>query len=344
MRATIMFFLLFLLIVDLIFITNISADISIDNLPENIVIVSRFGGDYSNIQDAINHASDGSTIIIKTGIYTEILDINKKVNIIGENKFSTIINPISEENKYAIRLGVSDIVLKNLSIKNGASGLYTTGVRISADNSKIYNCNLYDNPIGVAIFSNENIIDNCIFWNCKDEGIAMIGTKISKCDFNIISNCTFYNNCDGIELQFSSNNLIENCSIFNNSHTGIDAIVSSNNGNILKNCDIYNNKVNGIYISSSSYNEIISCSFWGNNDGNIIITDDSTENLLIDLEQKEILLKNEKINLDKNIEYNQRNKINEINKNNEENNSKNFNNLIEMILNIMPILKTILTR
>jgi len=178
--------LFFLLIVDLIYITNISADISVNNFSKNLIIVSKFGGDYSNIQEAINQASEGSTILVKTGVYTEIIDINKKITIIGENKFSTIISPISQENKYAIRLGAPDIILKNLSITNKASGLYTTGVRISAHKSKIYNCNLYDNPIGVAIFSNENIIDNCVFWNCKDEGIAMIGTKISKCDFLII--------------------------------------------------------------------------------------------------------------------------------------------------------------
>jgi len=153
----------------------------------------------------------------------------------------------------------------------------------------------------------------------------------------------FFNNCDGIELQLSSNNLIENCAIFNNTHTGIDAIVSSNNYNIIKNCDIYNNNVNGIYISSSSSNEIISCSFWGNNDGDIIITEDSSDNLLIDLEQKAILLKNENRNLNKNLEDNQQNNIYEINKDNEVNNKK-FNNLIEMILNIIPILKTMLTR
>ena len=97
-------FLLLLLIVDILIVTHSSADISVNNFSENVITVCRFGGDYSNIQEAIDQAIEGSTIFIKTGIYTEIIDINKKLTIIGENKFSTIINPISQENKYAIRL------------------------------------------------------------------------------------------------------------------------------------------------------------------------------------------------------------------------------------------------
>ena len=337
-------FLLLLLIADILIVTNSSADISVNNFSENVITVSRFGGDYSNIQEAIDQAIEGSTIFIKTGIYTEIIDINKKLTIIGENKFSTIINPISQENKYAIRLVSPGIIIKNLSITNGASGLYTTGVRISAQKSKIYNCNIYDNPICVAIFSNENIIDNCFFWNCKDEAIAMIGTKISKCDFNIVSNCTFFNNCDGIELQYSSNNTIDNCSIYNNTHSGIDAIVSSNNGNIIKNCEIYNNNVNGIYLSASSNNKIIECDFSNNDDGDVIITEDSSNNLVIDLEQKEIFSKNEKIDFNQKIETNQKFIIEENQKNNEVHSNKIFNNLFEMISNLLPILKTILIR
>jgi parallel beta-helix repeat protein len=333
-------FLLLLLFIDLIIITKCLADISIINSSENVIIVSKFGGDYSNIQDAINQANEGYTIIIKNGIYSEIIHVNKKLTIIGENKFSTIINPTSQENKYSLKIEVPDVIIKNLSIINKASGLYSTGIKIIAENSKIYNCNIYDNPIGIAIFSNNNIIDNCFFWNCKDEAIALIGTKISKCDFNIISNCTFYNNCDGIELQYSSNNTIDNCSIYNNSHSGIDAILSSNNGNIIKNCEIYNNKVNGIYLSSSSNNKIIKCNFWDNKDGNLIITDDSKNNLLFNSNKNDINVKNEISLIENNdITINQ----NEINKNqiNEIKNHNNFINFIDMILNLVPLIKSI---
>lgn len=320
-----MFILFFLLIFNLIYISTISADITKTNQSDEMIIVSRIGGDYSNIQNAINEAKEGSIIFIKKGIYTEVIDIDKKLTIIGENKYSTIINPISKDNKYAIKLEVSNITLKNLSITNGGSGLYTSGVRICSSNSRIYNCNFYDNPIGIAIFSNKNIIENCVFWNCKDEGIALIGTNISNCNFNKIMNCTFFNNCDGIELQYSSNNLIENCSIFNNTHTGIDAINKMNNGNIIRNCEINNNKVNGIYFSSSNDNKLISCNISNNKGGNIILSENSSNNILFEIK-----------NNSSNYKINDDNSLLELNENNI---NDKFISLINTIFNFLPNLK-----
>ena len=66
--------------------------------------------------------------------------------------------------------------------------------------------------------------------------------------------------------------------------------------------------------------------------------------MVIDLEQKEIFSKNEKIGLNQKIETNQKFIIEENQKNNEVHSNKIFNNLFEMISNLLPILKTILIR
>jgi parallel beta-helix repeat protein len=328
--------LLFLiLIIQLNYIQIFPADMINDQHSNEIIIVSKIGGDYNNIQEAIKKANEGAIILIKNGFYSEIVEIDKAITLIGENKYTTKINPISNKNKYAIKIGAPDIVIKNLSINNGASGLYTSGIRVNAPRFEINNCNLYNNPIGIAIFSSNSIIKNCNFWNCKDEAIALIGTEISKCDNNIISNCNFFNNCDGIELQFSSDNKIQNCSFFNNTHSGIDAILSSNNENIIENCEIYNNEVNGIFLSNSSNNKIINCIFWGNKNGDIFITEDSINNLIIDAEFIESKIEYETLNLN--------NKENNLSINYENNiiATENFNKLIEMISNIIPILRNL---
>jgi len=250
----------------------------IDN-QEHILIADKNGeGDYTIIQEAINNAPEGSTIYVKTGIYSEIINIKKKISLIGENKDKTIINPISEENKYAIRLGAPEITIRNLSITNGAPGLYTTGIHMSASQTEIHDCNIYDTPVGIAVWTSDNIINKCNFWGCKDEGIALIGSRHSRCNGNKITNCVFHDNCDGVELQYSSKNIITSCEFYENTHTGIDAIASSNDGNIISNCKIYNNDVHGIYLSSSSDNQIIDCSISNNKDGNIITSKDSYNN------------------------------------------------------------------
>jgi len=255
------------------------------NNEKQIITVDKNGeGDYTTIQEAVSNAQEGSTIYIKTGTYNEIINIKKNINLIGEDKDKTIINPISEKNKYAIRVGAPDVKISKLSVINGAPGLYTTGIYISASNTEIEDCNIYDTPIGIAVWTSNNNINNCTFWNCKDEGIALLGSRYSKCDNNRITKCVFYNNCDGIELQYSSNNIISDCKFYQNSHMGIDAIASSNNGNIIQNCEIHNNTVNGIYLSSSSNNKIIDCLISNNGDGNIVITKNSYNNEIVNTE------------------------------------------------------------
>jgi len=259
---------------------HIPAHESLENNLEQITIVGKDGGDYETIQEAVDNAPEGTTVLVKAGNYDEIIDIKKAIYLIGENKETTIINPISEKNKHAICLGVPGAIVKNLSIKNGAPGLYATGVRMSASKTEIHNCNIYETPVGIAIWTSDNVIDHCSFWGCKDEGIALIGSQYSKCNNNTITNCTFYDNCDGIELQYSSNNTIDNCEFFRNTHTGIDAIASSNNDNTISNCEIHDNAVHGIYLSGSSRNKITACSISRNTDGNIVMNKNSFDNVI----------------------------------------------------------------
>ena len=215
------------------------------------------------------------------GVYREMLTINKKINLVGENRETTIINPTSEKNGYAIRIMADGVTIDQLSISNKGSGIYTTGVKIIAQQVTIKNCKLYSVPVGIALWSSNNIISNCIFWNCEDEGIAFLGSNNRHCSNNLVVDSTFYNNCDGIELQYSSDNIISNCEFYKNTHAGIDAIGSSNSNNIVLNCNIYENEAFGIYLSSGSkYNTISDCSISKNKDENIVMDGDQSNNVV----------------------------------------------------------------
>lgn len=252
-----------------------------------IVVDINGNGEYTSIQEAINYATPGSTVYIKKGEYSEIIQIKKTIQLKGENKDSTIINPISQENKCAIYVGAPNVKIRNICITNGAPGLYSQGIKISSKYTEVNNCKIYNTPVGIAIWTNFNEIYNSIFYGCRDEGIALLGSSKNSCNNNLISNCIFYNNCDGIELQHSSYNKILNCKFYNNSHTGIDIIASNNNGNIISNCDIINNKVSGVYLSSSDNTKIIDCNIKDNEDGDIIMNKHSGNNEVIQNENSE---------------------------------------------------------
>jgi parallel beta-helix repeat protein len=238
-------------------------------------------GDYKSIQKAVYNAKSGSTIYIKNGEYSEIIEIKKQVTLIGEDKDKTLINPISEKNKYAVLLGVSGVKITGLSVQNRGSGIYASSVRITASNTEIQDCNFYDTPIGIVLWTSNNLIQECSFWGCTDEGIALIGSSYSKCENNRIIDCVFYDNCDGIELQYSSRNTISNCKFYDNTHTGIDAIASSNNENVISNCEIYNNQVHGIYMSGSHENQIVDCEVYDNHEDDIVFNEYSKDNTII---------------------------------------------------------------
>ena len=254
----------------------------------SLIIVDKNGsGEYTSIQEAINYAITGSTIYVKKGVYPEIIQIKKTIHIIGENKKNTLINPVSEENKFSIYIGAPNIKIENIGITNQAPGLYSQGIKITAKNTEIDNCKIFNTSVGIAIWTSENIIKNSVFYGCKDEGIALLGSIENQCNNNIISDCNFFSNCDGIELQYSSNNKILNCSFYNNTHTGIDAIASDNNKNIISNCEIINNGVNGIYLSSSDDNKILYCDIKDNTEGDIILNKYSENNEIIKSEESD---------------------------------------------------------
>jgi len=236
------------------------------------IIVDKNGsGDFASIQKAIDASRQGDIIIVKPGTYHEILNINKRVIIRGEDKSTTVISPQSSRNGFAIVVRAKGAVLENLSITNRGSGMYAQAIKIVSSNVALRNCFIYDVPVGVSVWSSNNIIKGCEFWNCKDEGIVLMGTKYTNCSNNSIIDCSFHHNCDGIELQYATNNAIENCRISNNTHNGIDAIDSHSTGNLIVNCTIANNQVHGVFLSAK--NKLVNCSILKNKDGNLVMKD-----------------------------------------------------------------------
>lgn len=258
-----------------------------------IVDINGDNSNYKSIQKAINDASIGTTIYVKEGVYCEIINIYKKISLIGENKERTFIKTESKKNGYVIQISAENVYLSGFSISNGGPGLYTTGLKIIAPRTTIDDCDIFDTPVGIAMWSSNNTISNCTFWGCDDEGIAFLGSPTIDCNDNKVINCVFFKNCDGIELQHSSNNIISFCEFYDNTHAGIDAIGSSNNNNIISNCDLYDNKAFGIYLSRSNNNQIKSCSI----NQNQIMMYNEKDTLVIDSDIESMYLVKSKINV-----------------------------------------------
>ena len=180
----------------------------------NIINTLYVGGsgpcNYSSINAAINDAEYGDAIYVFNGTYYEHVVMHKSILLMGENKETTIIdgnytgNPIDIQTDY--------VILNKFSIRN-SGGCSNTGIRIHGSNNIIKNCTVYNNGIGIKLWSSSNnIITNCTVYNNS------IGIKSSSSLCDIITNCTVYNSPDiGVYLYKSINNKLRDLVINNNS-------------------------------------------------------------------------------------------------------------------------------
>ena len=155
-------------------------------------------GNYSRIQDAVDHASDGDTVFVFAGTYYENILIQKAINLLGENVDTTTIIDNFSGNESAIAIQHSNVLIKGFTIKGEWTfygiGLYADyitieGNHISADEGifvgSSWNSILYNNITGYGLphsltgcgvdiwYSNNTIEHNSIF---AGNGLSIGGT------------------------------------------------------------------------------------------------------------------------------------------------------------------------
>ena len=216
--------------------------------------------DYSKIQDAIDNASNGDTIYVKSGTYNERITISKKIKLIGEDKYKTIIDKkiTSDSNdKTAIDILANFVTFERFTIDN-----YDYAVYIYSSYNKIFN-NIFRNN-SVALFLS-SAIGNNITNNILDNNPILLryGSK-----YNYITHNDISNSLSGIELMDSNNNIIKNNDL-SSSQNGI-GLWSSNNNEIIDNI-IKNMTAEGIASGSSNYNLISKNSIIDSNQGIVLL-------------------------------------------------------------------------
>ena len=221
-------------------------------------------GNYTKIQDAIDNASDGDTVFVynDSSPYYENVVVNKSINLIGEDRNTTVID--GNMSGDVVYISADRVNINGLTIRNSAPGPGDAGIDIRSNNNTIsdniisYN-GQYHGSGGILIWgsiSNNNITGNNISNNYA--GICASHSSINT----IMGNCISYNT-DGVDIWDSNYNNIMCNNITSNSY-GICLDSSSNN--IITDNKINSNKQEGIYLDESSNNNIT-----GNNIKNNLI-------------------------------------------------------------------------
>jgi len=207
---------------------NTTYDFVLTPLDGNTLYVGGDGpGNYSRIQDAVDDASDGDTVFVydDSSPYYENVLVDKSIDLIGENRDTTVIDGGGEDD--VVYVSAEGVTITGFTVENG--GFFAIFV---FDSNGILIDILHDS--GLEIRSNSN----SVFGNI----ISMIFVKESS------DNSIFHNKISSIVLFNSSNNVIFDNTVSNN---GIFLYYSSEN-------IIFENNINHrLSLNySSNYNKI----------------------------------------------------------------------------------------
>ncbi len=236
-------------------------------------------GNYTKIQDAIYDAVDGDTVFVFNGTYHEAIDVDKSINLIGEDRDITkIINEC--EDYYAVDISADFVNISGFTIiTNCGFERYNIGlISIGSCNNNVSNNILKGDYCGIELSgsSNNNTIIGNIIWN-NDWGIYLSSSSNNiiknnklwnnlddiileeNCLNNIITGNTLLNTkwCYSIEIYFSSNNTIVDNTFSNIWGCGCIMLYSSNKNVVMNNTMISVPSGNGISIRYSKENIII---------------------------------------------------------------------------------------
>jgi parallel beta-helix repeat protein len=213
-------------------------------------------GNYSRIQDAIDDARDGDTVFVYSIVtrYFENLVVDKSINLIGEDRHTTIIDGTRQGT--VVNITGNDVRIEGFTIQRGGYNR-NAGIKVLKSSSVTITNNIISDNHWRGIWlsnSNLNLITGNDITGCN-QGIYM---SDDPCIGNVIRNNSILGNDDGMIVR-------SYCQILNNNISGNLRGISGHRckRNTIKGNILYGS-VKGISFSDARHNVITYNDFLNN--------------------------------------------------------------------------------
>jgi nitrous oxidase accessory protein len=216
------------------------------------------GGQFKTIQQAVDAAKPGDTVLVAPGTYTENVVVSKPLTITG----NATVNA-ADSSKDVFLITSPGVHIDGLTISGGESGVNVGGVASCA----ITNITEHGNVFAVylanatnSVVSNNNLANNHYGVYCDYATSNTIANNVATGETGGGNNATY---SDGIYLYYSDSNNVTQNNLSDNHVYGISLFHSS--GNDISNNTIHADEQIGVRLGEASNNNTLSFNTIGGN-------------------------------------------------------------------------------
>ncbi len=186
----------------IILLLTLAIGASFPGAAETLMVDPSGGGDYTEVQSAVDAANPGDTILVKSGTYEENLKVDKELKIWSDsrNPGDTMIQA-ADPTKNVVEINAGRVTFSGFGIHGSEnSGVYLEG----AGNCLISNNEVSNTGQGIFLKDSErNVVSNNVL-SLNELGIRLEASGGNTIQTNLIA----YNYKYGISLEESSENKI----------------------------------------------------------------------------------------------------------------------------------------
>jgi len=198
---------------------NLDRHSSVKSLNGKTLYVGGSGpNNYTKIQDAIDDASKGDTVFVynDSSPYYEHLEIWRSINLIGEDKNSTVIDGGNWGDYIVFIISADFVNINGFTIQNNSVLWESVGTQhIKYNENSLSKDNIFD-PYGYGIRIEQS---NCINITNNNIHSNDVGILVEASDKNNIEQNKFYKNRWDVVVTLSDKNNITQNTFLNSSNT-----------------------------------------------------------------------------------------------------------------------------